>query len=1211
MFNAVSLRTRIFILVTSVVIASFVAVIWLISQTTITMAERHAYNLAHEIADRYSNEISTELQGARITSQTLASVFEALHGNGLTNRNLIDAIVKNVLAKNEYITAFGTIYEPNALARKGKQLAGAKPRKAIGRYTPYWYKLGGDIAADPLHDIDIVHWYQTPKVTKLEYITDPYPYRIHGKDSFIASLVVPILRHGDFIGVVACDIALDKLQKIIPRGTPDSQNSLVTLFTNSGAVAAHPESALVGSNYLEIQARDMLATDAATVARAARFLRAFYDTHPAASEDDLKTHHEIEIEIEKLNGLAANFHTTKAGFPVPSLAMAKELLKADPGRLVDSENALKAISLGSMHTLATDKFYTVFMPVRFGGVAKPWSVAVTMPMAQILGEARAIRNSVMVLSGAAIMIIATILWFIASHVTQPILSLSRATRRLGEGKFDVILPNIRGGDEVGSLTKSFRVMSEKISDQETTLNGYAQELREKNENLKRLSILKDEFLANTSYELRTPLSGMIGIAESMLDGAAGKMTDNQEHNLAIVASSGKHLVQLVDDILDFTKLKNQEIVLDKCPVDLKTVVDMVIPLIKPIARDTAVIIVNELDDNLPPLDADEIRIRQIVHNLIGNAVKFTRQGTVRVQARVDGDMAVISIADTGIGIPNEKLSSIFEWFEQMDGSIPLTEGGAGLGLSITKKLVELHGGTIKVESELGRGSIFTFTMPLSHEPLATSREIAETTGIINVDAFSLSQSRQSELAPPSREGKHILIVDDEPINIQVLSNLLSFHHFSVSKAFDGEEALAMIGKGEEFDLVLLDVMMPKISGYEICKRLREKFSLFELPVLMLTAKNQIGDLVLGFQSGANDYVQKPFDKEELLMRMTTLLQLKQSAADALENARKFEDEKRKRHTEESLREITKTLTSTLRLDEVLDKMLVAMEKYVPLAASAVLLCKGDGFFIKLQKGFAMTDELVSTNDPFLRQIIAENRVMAWTAESPLFKVEHVQDTVLFGLPIICRQELLGIIVLACHKRDFSTELLFVLAGQAGVAIQNALLFEKVSAMATTDPLTSLYNRRHFFELATKEFARFKRYGSPMSLFMLDIDHFKQINDTFGHAAGDKVLVWVATLLLETLRANDVIGRYGGEEFGVVLPGTPVETAKNIADRLRQAIANSITDTEAGTIRCTVSIGISAASEQGLEAALAAADKALYVAKERGRNQVVVDSKFNG
>jgi signal transduction histidine kinase/BarA-like signal transduction histidine kinase len=419
-------------------------------------------------------------------------------------------------------------------------------------------------------------------------------------------------------------------------------------------------------------------------------------------------------------------------------------------------------------------------------------------------------------------------------------------------------------------------MAQKINDLIKEMQRYAKTLEEKNIYLNRLNELKDEFLANTSHELRTPINGIIGIVESMIDGAVGDLTDEQKYNLAVVSNSGKRLSNMVNDILDFTKLKNQEIVLQLKPVDLKPVVDTVIVLSKPLIKGKELTLVNEIDSSLTLVSADENRVQQILYNLIGNAIKFTEKGKVSVSAETGGNMVMVSVEDTGIGIAEDKFDRIFESFEQADGSTAREYGGTGLGLSITKKIVELHGGTVSVESRLGKGSKFTFTLPTSDvkREYLDAPEIPKT--IIDMEDF-MTRTTAPEYEPDAAagEGTHkILVVDDEPVNIQVLTNLLSMRDYSVFKAYNGLEALDLIEKGETFDLILLDVMMPRMSGYEVCRRLREKFTLFDLPIIMLTAKNQIQDIVLGFHSGANDYIQKPFDKEELLARVSTLLELK-------------------------------------------------------------------------------------------------------------------------------------------------------------------------------------------------------------------------------------------------------------------------------------------------------------------------------------------------
>jgi signal transduction histidine kinase len=321
------------------------------------------------------------------------------------------------------------------------------------------------------------------------------------------------------------------------------------------------------------------------------------------------------------------------------------------------------------------------------------------------------------------------------------------------------------------------------------------------------------------------------------------------------------------------------------PIDLKIIVDTVIALSKPLIKGKDLVLVNKIDSSLTAIDADENRIQQILYNLIGNAIKFTEKGTVSVSAKVLDDKVAVSVKDTGIGISEEKFDRIFESFEQADGSTAREYGGTGLGLSITKKIIELHGGAINVESKLGEGSNFTFTVPVSslkRENIASS-EAPRT--IIDIEDFAADEKtaehEHEQDSTGTGESRKILVVDDEPVNIQVLTNLLTIRNYSVFKAYNGLEALELIQNGGEFDLVLLDVMMPKMSGYETCQRLREKYSLFDLPIVMLTAKNQIQDIILGFQSGANDYIQKPFDKEELLARVRTLLELKGAMSAAM------------------------------------------------------------------------------------------------------------------------------------------------------------------------------------------------------------------------------------------------------------------------------------------------------------------------------------------
>jgi signal transduction histidine kinase/class 3 adenylate cyclase/ActR/RegA family two-component response regulator len=422
---------------------------------------------------------------------------------------------------------------------------------------------------------------------------------------------------------------------------------------------------------------------------------------------------------------------------------------------------------------------------------------------------------------------------------------------------------------------------------------FTEELERKNEALQHLDELKDEFLANTSHELRTPLNGMIGIAESMLDGATGKLSELQQKNLLLIAQSGRRLAALVNDILDFSKLKHKTIELQLKPVGMREIVEVVLNLSQPLIKNKNLQLINAIPSDLTPAEADENRLQQILYNLVGNAIKFTDSGIVEISANLqagEGELGIgkteiesfrkskiqITVSDTGIGIPEDKLDRIFESFEQGDGSTAREYGGTGLGLAVTKKLVELHGGSIQVESTVGVGSRFRFTLTAA---LGQSSELSSLS-YSSCLLPAISKLHEEESIQPlqiTQEDKgqqfQILIVDDEPVNLQVLINHLSLQNYAITQATNGIEALAMIERGFKPDLVLLDVMMPRMTGYEVCQKLREQFPAYELPVVMLTAKNQVTDLVEGFSVGANDYLTKPISKNELFARIKTHLSL--------------------------------------------------------------------------------------------------------------------------------------------------------------------------------------------------------------------------------------------------------------------------------------------------------------------------------------------------
>ena len=278
----------------------------------------------------------------------------------------------------------------------------------------------------------------------------------------------------------------------------------------------------------------------------------------------------------------------------------------------------------------------------------------------------------------------------------------------------------------------------------------------------------------------------------------------------MIANSGRRLANLVNDILDFSKLKGTDLELQKKPIDMYAMVKEVYALSRPLVADKELKLINDIPKDVPLVDADENRVQQILHNLIANGIKFTESGHVRMYANVVEDNLEISISDSGIGIPKDKFDSIFKSFEQGDGSTAREFGGTGLGLSVTKSLVELHGGKIWVESEVGEGSIFTFTLALSAESRAEVEDIeddgkgaiihhveAEGEQVVDLDVVNeitsagvLTDDGGKPLVTSNGDGEKmtVLVVDDEPVKRQVLENHLKIAGYEVTQAADGPSA---------------------------------------------------------------------------------------------------------------------------------------------------------------------------------------------------------------------------------------------------------------------------------------------------------------------------------------------------------------------------------------------------------------------------------------
>jgi signal transduction histidine kinase/CheY-like chemotaxis protein len=739
MFKSLNLQTRIFFLVTAVVVVSFLAITGIVFNKSFELAKKDAFSLAEETAEKYKNEIKAELQGARVTAETLATVFETLKEHDLTDRQMMNDILRNALAKKEYITAFCIAYDPDALDGKDRDYAGQEPEyDPTGRYAPYWNKLGGNIDVEPLYDIDIADWYIVPKETKHEYITDPYPYQVQGQEVMLASLVFPIIHEGAFIGIVSSDIVLDKLQEMVSQKSAHRQGGYTEILSNSGVIVAHPDKEYLGKSIME---------------------------------------------------------TVASGLPVK-----------------------EAIKNGELYISSGRDFYTVYMPIQFSDVTQPWSVAVSIPMAEVLTNANGIRNYVVLMSVISIGVIAFILYLIAKSIAKPILALANAAKTIGEGNFNVQMPPVRSGDEIGVLSRAFKAMAEKINDLITKLQNYARELEEKNAHLNSLNELlmaskeqaeessraKSDFLSNMSHEMRTPMNAIIGMT-AIGKSAAG--IERKDYAFGKIGDASTHLLGVINDILDMSKIEANKLELSGTDFNFEKMLRKTVNVINFRVEEKKQSLHVTIDKNIPDrLVGDDQRLSQVITNLLSNAVKFTpEKGSIRLDTHFIGEengLCTIrfEVADTGIGISEEQQERLFTSFQQADSSTSRNFGGTGLGLAISKRIVEMMGGQIRIESELGKGAAFIFT----------------------VQALRGKAERRSLLNPGVNWANiRVLAVDDDPEVREYFKEVAKGLGIACDVVSGGEEAAALLKQNTCHDIYFIDWKMPGMNGIELTRRIKE------------------------------------------------------------------------------------------------------------------------------------------------------------------------------------------------------------------------------------------------------------------------------------------------------------------------------------------------------------------------------------------------------
>ncbi|MCB9145304.1 MAG: PAS domain S-box protein [Anaerolineales bacterium] len=392
------------------------------------------------------------------------------------------------------------------------------------------------------------------------------------------------------------------------------------------------------------------------------------------------------------------------------------------------------------------------------------------------------------------------------------------------------------------------------------------QLRTANTALQKASQAKNEFLANMSHELRTPLNGILGMAEILLEEIRGSLNERQRKMVEVIETSGQHLLSLINDILDLSKIEAGKLELNLEEIYVADICQTSLSFIKEPAMKKDIRVALELDPQVATIHADMRRMKQILINLLSNAVKFTLPKgdiTLRVENDAERELTHFSVVDTGIGISDEDMKKLFTPFTQVDSSLTREYEGTGLGLALVMELAELHGGSVKVESTVGHGSTFMVTIPWNTDPEYRSMFIGDS----DMQQQSHNQNREENSSDPKFT---VLLAEDMETNIMVMGDYLEDKGYKVIKAANGREAIERADLTPP-DLILMDIQMPVMDGLEAIRRLRTDPRFTSVPIVALTALAMTGDRERCLEAGATEYISKPVKLKQLAEMIQILL----------------------------------------------------------------------------------------------------------------------------------------------------------------------------------------------------------------------------------------------------------------------------------------------------------------------------------------------------